>query len=351
MPVEDEETKKTKACKQFLQASNLGESTSQFIPIQNLTPYALYNTTNTNRDILLRAIEKVNKDTLLLIVLGESKDIVENLLDTHHKVFEQPLIKDFAGNISILVIDPDVELPNSKTIGDDEIDPKLEEKKVVSIQLVKAKFPLTPVYGPHKEIDMPLLTTMGVNIKNLNSYKQPNQYKPLRNSLKKYKQRGFLFGLRRLVHENALTVLNKLVEHPSPLFITSRITSVCYRSFKYLIDVRSQFDRKTVVRYDYTKRRENDVQECVPANEYAIFPNPFQKCVSDMKNTNFEKYYINKRMGIKKNFTKNEKQTIQNVLRQMNQWADEELTKKIPKKQEAGAYKRRTRRNRKYTQS
>ena len=346
MPVEEEESKKTKACNQFLQVSNLGFTTSTFKPIENLTPYTLYNTSETNRDILLAAINKVNKETLLLIVLGETKNIVENLLDTHHKVFEQPIVKDFAGNISILVIDPELTLPESETIQDAEIDSKLAEKKVVSMQLVKAKFPLTPVYGPHKEIDIPFLTAMGIHYRDANSYKQPNQYKPIRNSLLKFKQRGFLFGLRRLVHENALLVLNKLVEHPSPLFITSRITSVCYRSFKYLIDVRAQFDRKTIVRYDYTERRADNVQECVPANEYLVFPDPFRKCVSNMKNTNFEKYYMDKTFG-RKNFTNNEKKTIKNLLRQMNQWANEELTKRMPKKQEGGIYKKQTRRRRK----
>jgi hypothetical protein len=335
----NENTKKTKACQQFLQAAHLGYNTSQFIPIENLTPFTLYNTSDTNRDILLSAFAKVNKETLFLLVLGESTKLVENLLDETHQVFEQPFVKDFAGNISLVVIDPELRLANSKTIEDAEIDSRLKEKKVVSLQLVKAKFPLTPIYGPHKQIDYPYLSAMGIPSKNALSYKQPNQFKNLETRLKPFKQRGFFFGLRRLIHENALIVLNKLVEHPSPLFISSRITSVCYRSFKYLIDVRAAFDRKTLVRYGYTDR--HSVEECVSAEDYAVFPDPFQKCVSNMKNANFKKYYINDVIG-RKNFNNTNKRTIRTIIKQMNQWANEELTKRIPKKQEAG-FRNRTR--------
>lgn len=338
-----ENTQKTKACQQFLQAAQLGYNTSQFIPKENLTPYTLYNTSDSNKDILLSAFAKVDKETLLLLVLGESTKLVENLLDETHQVFEQPFVKDFAGNISLVVIDPELRLANSKTIEDAEIDSRLKEKKVVSLQLVKAKFPLTPLYGPHKHINIPYVISMGAHEKNAMTYKQPNQFRNLMKELRPFKQRGFYLGLRRLIHDNALVVLNKLVEHPSPLFISSRITSVCYRSFKYLIDVRAAFDRKTLVRYGYTDR--HSVEECVSAEDYAVFPDPFQKCVSNMKNTNFKKYYINDVIG-RKNFNNTNKTQIRTIFKQMNQWANQELTKKIPKKQEAG-FKRRTRRKRK----
>ena len=45
----------------------------------------------------------------------------------------------------------------------------------------------------------------------------------------------------------------------------------------------------------------------------------------------------------RKNFNNTNKRTIRTIFKQMNQWANEELTKRIPKKQEAG-FKRRTRR-------
>jgi hypothetical protein len=349
-PEENKNNKKTKACQQFLQASNLGFDTSSFDPKENLTPYTIYNISDTNRDILLAAIDKVNKDTLLLIVLGETTKLVETLLDERHKVFDQPLVKEFPGTISVLFIDPGIDLPNSKTMEDIEIDPRFKEKKVVSIQLVKAKFPLTPVYGPHKEIDYPFLTAMGVNYRDALSYKQPNHFKTvetsLRNKLKttRLPQPGFLMGLRRLVHENALVVLNKLVEHPNPLFLSSRITSVCYRSFKYLIDVRAQFGRKTVVRYGYTNK--NEIDECVSAEDYTVFPDPFQKCISKMNNTNFKKYYMNARKG-RTNLSNNNKKNIQTLLHKMNLWANQELTKKMPKKQ-GGASKKRRQRTRKH---
>lgn len=122
------------------------------------------------------------------------------------------------------------------------------------------------------------------------------------------------------------------MKHPSPLVISSRITSICYRSFKYLIDVRAQFHRITKVIYGYTDRK--DVRECTPAEEYALFPHPFQKCFDkvDIDKANLNKYYYFPGVyGYEKYSTPERSINLQEKIHQMNTWANEELDKYIPR--------------------
>ena len=62
---------KEKACGQFLDEATIGDN-STFLPKENLTPYTLYNIDDSNRDKLVKAIQAIPQENLLLIVLGES---------------------------------------------------------------------------------------------------------------------------------------------------------------------------------------------------------------------------------------------------------------------------------------
>lgn len=354
------EEKRKKACAQFLQAAQLGDE-SQFMPRENLTPYALYNSSEINKRIILEALSRVNPSTFLILLLGESNqiihgskgtDLTEKILAPAHDIFGQDFVKGFAGKLSILIIDPTLQMKGTEPIEEYPIDPRLVEKNVVSIQLVKAKFPLSPVYGPHKKISLNVLQTAENKKLGNGGYSkflalhQPNAFHKQIQSLtnKKIRFRGLPEGLRRIVHTNTLDVLNGFVSYPSPLFISSRITSLCYRSFKYLIDIRATFGRQTWVRYEYTEPR-GPIQECVSAEEYALFPNPFEKCETSLEdknlNSHLEIYYTNM---LNKNFYKKrvnatKRNSIRNSIRAMNAWANEEIRKHIP-----SGGKRKTRR-------
>lgn len=144
---------KDRACREFLLYSNMGPE-SEFKPLGQLTPYALFDISNETKVNLIRAIQEVNKADLLLIILGESNvtnrgentnDLVEKILGSSHNVFNEPIVKDYGGKITILIIDPT--LNTSKGV---EIDKSLVAKNVRSIVLIKEAFPLTPIFGPHK---------------------------------------------------------------------------------------------------------------------------------------------------------------------------------------------------------
>ena len=323
-------TAKKKACAQFLQAAAQGEN-SQFIPRENLTPYTLYNIDDSTKDILLRAIHSIPKESLLLIVLGESEDLVAKILDTHHAALEQEFVTTFEGPISILVIDPEIKTSEGQESIEYPIEDSLKAHRVMRFTGVKAKFPLTPLYGPHKHMDQfYVMKQYGATPRNVLHYKLNKELFDPIEQIRKMKLSQGMFASRRLIHENALTVLNTLVEHPSPLFISSRITSVCYRSFKYLIDVRAKFGRKTLVRYEYTVPKYGPVNQCVSAEEFSLFPNPFTKCMSNMNDDMLNQYYFNEKRG-KPNRSNERRVTLRNKIKEVNEWTDRELAKRIPK--------------------
>ena len=284
---------------------------------------------------------------------------MEKILDKHHKALEQPFVKEFQGSISILAIDPQIHTPEGKDTIEYPIEKSLKDHGVVTFTGINAKFPLTPIYGPHKRRSISYLHTLGVNGLKTFSWK-------LHETVKKEVEEAFkekpplepAFALRRLIHENALAVLNTLVKHEGPLFITSRITSLCYRSFKYLIDIRAQFGRKTLVRYGYTipNEKRGGLQQCVSAEEFPLFPSPFTKCMSEKKNNKREiqddilnTYYMNKNT---KNFIKNEtkRERLRKRIILVNEWANQELQKRTPapEPKPKGGNRRNKTRKRKY---
>jgi hypothetical protein len=325
-----------KACDEFLAFANIGDN-SKLIPVEQLTPYALYNISNTTRNSLLDAIQDINKDDLLLIILGETNEkidnrtFVKNILESAHNLFEQPILKDYDKNITILVIDPT--LDTSREI---EINDTLAAKKVRSIILMNEIFPLTPIFGPHKHFRLPT----GAHIDSLESFFkriQPEFYSTILQDLKKQKAMGpgIHEALRRMIHTNAILVLNELVKHPSPLVISSRITNICYRSFKYLIDIRSYFNRITKVFHGYTNR--GVVYECTSEKEFLLYPDPFKKCSNY---ADIDKYYYRKNIGPTSKFNSEEKRKLlRDKIDLMNAWANGELVRHLPR---GGAHQKRT---------
>ena len=288
MPAEDT----TEACRQFLQAAQVDVDLSPFIPRELMTPSVLYDVNTDTKNLLIEVFQSIPSTNLLLLILGEGrpmKTLLDRILEPRHDIFNQPIVKEFTGKISLVVIDP--ELPFDTLIEKLQVEEPFLSANVESITLVKSIFPLTPVYGPHKTIDYMSaaayikghpITSANLNSNMMNTiahYQQRNNIKQaIKNYRKQYKRLfppTYQIALRRMIYPNALDVLNTLVQHPSPLFISSRITRMCYRSFKYLLDMRNRFERKTVVRYEYTKPHGNKILEC---DATPIFPEPFQTC-------------------------------------------------------------------------
>ena len=117
---------KKKACDEFLQAAQLGESNSRFIPMENLTPFSLYNSSTENKNKILDALKTIDNTTLLVILLGEDK--IYNLVDDAHNIFGQEFVTSFPGKISVLSIDPENSDENSSI-------PESLKEKVISIKV------------------------------------------------------------------------------------------------------------------------------------------------------------------------------------------------------------------------
>jgi hypothetical protein len=288
MPVEDT----TEACRQFLQAAQVDVDSSTFIPKELMTPSVLYDVNTDTKNLLIEVFQSIPSTNLILLILGEGrpkKTLLARILEPRHDVFNQPIVKEFTGKISLIVIDP--ELPLDTLVEKLHVEEPFFSANVDSITLVKSIFPLTPVYGPHKTIDYMSaaayikgkpVTSVNLTrnmINTIEHYQQRNNIKKtIKNYRKQYKRLfppTYQMALRRMIYPNALDVLNTLVQHPSPLFISSRITRMCYRSFKYLLDMRNRFERQTVVRYEYTKPHGDKILEC---DATPIFPEPFQTC-------------------------------------------------------------------------
>jgi hypothetical protein len=349
MPVE-EELDMREACAQFLKAANKSRDTSTYIPAELMTPSLLYDIDNVTKELLLEAIRAVPPKNLLLIVLGEGRPLhtlIDRIFVKEHDILNQPIVTAFEGQVSILVIDPT--LPSTQEM---EIKDPMPKDKVASITLVKAIFPLTPVYGPHKYVDFPTLFKFtGLSDKQASKsvyFQQPKSFESnmygiknrngtiikngIKNTFVKSKSsrlfRTYIMAVRRLVYENALEVLNALVERESPLFISSRITKQCYRSFKYLIDIRNLLQRQTIVRYEYTELH-GPIEEC---DTVPIFPEPFQRCskfITENDKT-FKKYYFDESESTE-NLVSPYKETIVNYTKRMNKFANDMLKEKIPK--------------------
>ena len=323
------------ACNQFLEAANYTKDISNLFPKENLTPYALMNTSNANKDLLLDALKIIPKETLLIIVLGETSPSKEILLEKTHAIFDQPFIKTFEGHISVLFIDPFLELPEGPEIQAIPIDDSLRAYNIVNMIGVKAKFPLSPVYGPHKYLDVDYFSNMR-NLKNTDAmlkFQQPKVLNNIHEQLRStFKNRvtapsPAIPAFRRLIHKNTIKVLNDLVEYPSPVFISSRITAICYRSFKYLIDMRAILGKKTLVRYEYTNTWGGPIKTCVSAEEYALFPDPFTKCKAGMNNNSLKQFYFNTKE--KPDLSNENKVLIRKSIHDMDLWANTELQKTL----------------------
>ena len=338
-------SRKRRACMDFFHDADIGIGSS--LDPRSITPYLLYNITEAEKNTILQAITQINPETLLILVLGESNttrhgssnsSLEEKLLSPLHNMFEDPLISGFDNGITILIIDPAIQLEKDELIGKMEVSNQLREKHVESIVLVKTKFPLTPVYGPHKEVQ---------NADGLT--KQPSFFlRTVKNLARGGAVAGLPQALRRLIHTNALQTLQAFVDYPQPLFISSRITTILYRSFKYLIDMRAQRGKHTTVYYGYTFERNDRGSIRAPpeirrnTNNFPLFPRPFTQCNEDsfLTNRHLSQYYnLYRNKTIKKN--EEWKTRLRAAIHKMDEWANNELESKIPP---AGG-KRKTRKN------
>lgn len=373
-----------KACKEFHKDADLGEE-SGYLPI-TITPFALSNIKEKDKATLLQAIRSVNPETMLILLLGEANQIIHGsknvsitnkLLDDYHKLFETPFVREFEGPKSILAIDPGHKLEGGLNIQKYDIDERLKAYNVVSILLVKSEFPLTPVFGPHKEFKFPspvdTFTRNGKptdekpqkngSVRYYRNFLFPEELNAIRKSLRRDNQpqvfhniikesKTFELPLRRRVYSKGMDVLEELVTYPGPLVISSRIKDTCYRSFKYLVDRRALFSRPTKAFYGQTGYP--DVQECVSAENYSLYPHPFERCrewstAEDKINSYLDRYYFSRFMP---STAKSKSKTkLSPFIRRMNDWANTELERQILALQRAPpplGGKRKTRKRRKH---
>jgi hypothetical protein len=335
MPVEEEKNTR-KACRQFLQASQVSVDASSFIPAELMTPSVLYDIDKETKEFLIHEVfEKVPKENLLLLILGEGGtlyDLPQRILAEKHDIFKQPIVTEFAGKVSLVVMDPTLQIDT--VLQNYPVDSPFPTDKVESITLVKSIFPLTPVYGPHKYVDYPSLKKF-TNIEGVKGLyaKQPNSFKNDMNAMRnRFKRAGiqkeyryYLSAVRRMVYENVLDVLHTIVEHPSPVFLSSRLTKMCYRSFKYILDIRNFFQRQTLVRYEYTKPHGDTILEC---DDTPIFPVPFQTCnIPLLKNdSSVGEYYLE---NSTKQIPEEQKTHILPYIERMNTWVNHTLQEKM----------------------
>lgn len=317
-----------RACNEFYYGAS---GQTEFIP-DTINPYAIPNIGDTDKDILVEAIQAVDKKTMLILVLGESLDSpkeneVKKTLFQEPDIFTQEFVQTFPGKKSILIIDPGHTLSEGKKIEPCKIHEELLEKNVVSILLVKASFPLTPIFGPHKTVYYGSRRNV-VGAEAFTEFlleDQPNSLKAAKKGLY-----GFLAPLRRKVYGNAVDVLEELVAFPERLMISSRIQKVCYRSFKYLIDIRALLGRETKAFYGRTGQVGI---ECVTAQEFPLFPGAFRKCRElyasneQKRNAHLDKYYY-LAPSPKSRKRNNVSARLMSFIEPMNEWANAELEKR-----------------------
>jgi hypothetical protein len=338
---------KARACKQFLDSAELTQNTSLFMPVETLTPFALVDISEDQAKLLISTFQSVPKENMLLLILGEtikpakkSVNVVDKIRNPYHKLLEQPFVKSFPGPKTILFVDPEIPIEGTTPLESiPVVDKQLLESNIETILLLKAGFPLTPVYGPHVGV---YYNSIPEEFKSKIEYGQPNVFKQVRKTFtnKKVKVAGLAQGLRRFVFPNAVSVLNVLVDHPGPLLLNSRITSVCYRSFKYILDIRQAFERPTLVLYEYSTPHSGEIKTC--NTETSLFsntlPGPFETC-GEFADVN--RYYTLRGFPTVK---PEHIETVKEGIMKMDQWTNQELQKYIPKKPSGGSKRTKTRR-------
>lgn len=334
---------KKRACGEFLYAANFTSNASPFIPKEKLTPYAFVDLSTEEASRIITLLKSVPKEHMLILILGETinpdnkeANTVNKILNPYHKLLEQPFVQSFSGPKTVLFFEPEL-----KETGEVPVkDKRLINSNIERVVLVKGEFPLSPVYGPHKNV---YYNAIPEKFKTKIEYGQPNVFTNVRKTFrnKKVSQAGLAHGLRRFIYPNALAVLNTLVDHPGQLLLNSRITSVCYRSFKYILDMRQAFERPTLVLYEYSEDKYGygPIKSC--NTEYTLFsntlPGPMETC---SEYANLDKYYTMRGFpSVKPEHVDTAKEGIL----KMDKWANEELLKYIPKKPTGGRRKTRRR--------
>lgn len=232
---------KEKACKQFWYSTMRPGVVGGGLDPPEMAPHSNPNIDESELDEWLAFLPTLKKENLLLIVMGDpfKKDILQ-----YHNIKNEEFIKSWSGKITVLIVDPmtsDKGEIDKSTINLDGFDDKIE-----SVYVMKIRFPYSP---------FPTLTehTSGILLEGSPIMQMHYGLIPFPYSIK---------------------VLNELVKYPSPIFIDSRMASICLRSFKYLIDMRKIKGLQTKAIYEYSSI---DVPQ-VCNDEYPVFPRPLTAC-------------------------------------------------------------------------
>lgn len=206
----------------------------------------------------LAFIPSLKKGNLLLFVIGDP--FYRDILQTKHNVKNDDFIKSWGGKITVINTD----LANNGG----------------SMESYSYATQYGPKYVDEKhsrdtfyEIDKSKINLEGFEDK-IESFfigNLPFPYTPLSNRTRYTERLSPIYASK--VFPKSLALLHELVKHPSPIFIDSSMTGLCFRSFKYLIDIRKKYGRLTKVIAGYT---EGQARKC--NDEYPIFPRPWKAC-------------------------------------------------------------------------
>jgi hypothetical protein len=222
------------ACKQFFTSWDIDYFQSSF-ESPNITPMTLPDITETDKNVIITKIKNVPKNNILFLILGFQ--IIPN------KKFSEidKLIEQSTNNVYMIGIDPDSKyFKPGATEENIPIDDYLfkywketHKTRIMDTSIINASFPLT-IYN-HETANTPSMN-------------------------------------ERQLYFNNLQVIKELIDYNGELIILSNISHPCYRSFKYIIDLRQKCEKKinVIITHDAESKCDHD---------NLIFPNAYKNCM------------------------------------------------------------------------
>jgi hypothetical protein len=223
------------ACKQFFTSWNVDYKQNGY-ESPDITPMYLSDITETDKNLIITKIRNVPKNNILFLILGFQ--IIPN------KKFSEidKLIEQSTNNIYVIGIDPDSKyFKPGATENNIPIDDYLfkywketYQSRIMDTSIIEASFPLT-IYNHETTNDSPNMST-------------------------------------RQLYFNNLQVIKELIDYNGELIILSNISKNCYRSFKYIIDLRQKCEKKinVIITHDEESKCDHD---------NFIFPNAYRNCM------------------------------------------------------------------------
>ncbi len=221
------------SCKQFFDEWK-NDSNSGMDP--RIRPQNLSDISESERDILIKAIDRIPENNMIFLILGFQLIRTEKFSEIYK------IIEGFPNNIYMMAIEPD---PAYFEPGATEERQPIDEyvfgywksrygSKIVDTSMIQSKFPLA-IYS--------------------------SEY-----------HRGSLTSWSSgTMYSNSLDVIKRLINYNGELVILSSITKLCYRSFKYIIDIRNKSGKRTNV--IITHDAESNCDHTNP-----IFPKAYTNC-------------------------------------------------------------------------